>query len=228
MVERAWTEAVILRYLQQSDGFPGRSISKLLGANVPPAGLSSITMEAAIGPTLDSFWDSYLGRPSGYWMPKEFVWHVFLQLGEAIRFIHSMKDFPGLPNVVLIDFGQANHYETEAQNPFRTRPQTAADEIAMLIEDDNGAFFQIVHTLSMSIVDKEESWDWRGFTDLLKGSLEEMFSWYEAPAIAERAKMSQKAKENIIRHLSDVSVVRSVGLSDDEIRNAIVAESEKM
>ncbi|KAF2491112.1 kinase-like protein [Lophium mytilinum] len=261
MVEQAWAEAEILKYIQQADEFPGRHLSRLLAANIPATGLSTITMEAVMGPTLDHFWNSYMGRFDSQWMPKEFVWHVFLQLGAAIRFIHSMnvshndlhdgnvmlnmarQDFPGLPNVVLIDFGQANHFETEARNPFRTKPAVPAEKIELLIEDDNAAFFQILYALSMGIVDREDSWDWHTFTALLEDSaygfgsrgqsdaqkcvLDKMTTRYEAPAIAERAKISQKAKENIARHLSVVTVVRSLGLSDDEIRSAVVAELDK-
>ncbi|OCK73961.1 kinase-like protein [Lepidopterella palustris CBS 459.81] len=86
-----------------------------------------IATSAIFGPTLCqvSFgWNKVMDYKP---IPEEMVCHVFIQLCDALRFLHGLEqpimhcdihkgnimldpfrqDFPGLPNVVLIDFGNA-------------------------------------------------------------------------------------------------------------------------
>ncbi|KAF2491096.1 kinase-like protein [Lophium mytilinum] len=254
----AWREASILRFLQESDGYPRYNISSLIGCDMQTDGLSSMTIEATHGPTLSEFVGTSLTRSGRNWLSREFVWHVFLQLGKAMRFIHSMKvshndafldnvmldpqrqTFPGLPNVVLIDFGFAHHIDTERNNPYNTTEiSTTPESMDVQMGRDNVDFLDVVSTLC-DFVCNDESEEWLSFVNLLQeyelrleddevsddeksGLLDYFFSRYEGVAIAERVQMHEMDKKKMMDHL----YATSRGLSDKEIRNAIVAELEK-
>ncbi|KAF2809751.1 uncharacterized protein BDZ99DRAFT_532388 [Mytilinidion resinicola] len=258
--QRAQNEVSILERLQQSNDYPQNRISHFIKCDIQTTRLSSITIGAVSGPTLSGFERAYM-EPRADWVPREFIWHIFLQLGASIRFIHDMKvthndihsgnimldpgrqDFPGLPNVVLIDFGRASDFDTATKNPDgKSKAFTSRGDMARHIGQDHFHFSCVMRSLCASIW-KAETREWRGFVDHLNEYesrftrnkltendistfLEDLFTQYEGPADAEREQMNQQDKTNIMEHLWD-DRVRSRGPSDEEIRNAIMAELEE-
>ncbi|KAF2802001.1 uncharacterized protein BDZ99DRAFT_577218 [Mytilinidion resinicola] len=103
-----------LKTIRQSQSPMIVHVAELIKADIKngPRGFCWIASRAILGPTLEHVF-----------LPPQMAWHVLLQLGDAITFIHSLRmahdditpdnvmldhsreSFPGMPNAVLVDFG---------------------------------------------------------------------------------------------------------------------------
>jgi serine/threonine protein kinase len=134
---RAWQEAALLEFIQASKSPIRYHIIHLINSNIKVDGWSTMTMEAIPGPTLKSLIKAY--QQSIEYMPKELVWHLFLQLSEVLTFLRLEKiihgdihegnimmenrsTIRGFPHVLLIDFGKGFHQETVMRNPHVSDP----------------------------------------------------------------------------------------------------------
>ncbi|KAF2806126.1 uncharacterized protein BDZ99DRAFT_574335 [Mytilinidion resinicola] len=111
------------KIMSLSDAPTSRFITLVNESGLDEAAGPWLAIAPILGRTLERFVKPY--SSGGKHLPMEFVWHVFLQAFEGIAFLHSQEiihgdlfdrnvmfdpsqqDFPGFPNVVIIDFGSA-------------------------------------------------------------------------------------------------------------------------
>ncbi|KAF2498962.1 kinase-like protein [Lophium mytilinum] len=131
-------------------------------------------MAPVYGKDLGAFVRSYAIQEKS--VPIEFIWHVFLELFSGLAYLHSQRiihgdlctgnvmfdssrqDFPGLPNVVIIDFGS---YEVPTGNEEDLKEEMASDAW--------GAY-DAVHRLTWTgyqeaELDPERDPDWANFVN---------------------------------------------------------------
>ncbi|KAF2806127.1 uncharacterized protein BDZ99DRAFT_539640 [Mytilinidion resinicola] len=160
----------------------GGSLSKRVVQIVDIGGINELAgpwyaMAPIYGKSLDAFMRPYLIEDKS--VPQAFVWHVFFQLFEGLAYLHSPRmvhgdlcsgsvmldsahqDYPGFPNVVLIDFGS---YEAPTGNE---------EELKEAVASDAWQAYDIVHRLTWRgyqepKLDPENDLDWANFINGLK------------------------------------------------------------